>query len=91
MNAFETLLLGMLGIGVAFCTVALWRVRADRTESGRRARMRLVGLLAMATVLPIGLFLQSRLAALPYFFLLFGATGVGIVLYIRGGGWNEFP
>lgn len=91
MTTWQSWVTVALIIGIAFVVAALWRLGSDRSDFARRARMRLLGITALGTLLPVKFFLEDRLSVVTYVGLMLLFCVLGVYLYVRGGGWKEFP
>jgi FtsH-binding integral membrane protein len=90
-KTYEWWILAGYGIGVLSACLALWLGRRDRSEAGRRLRMRILGVVVMGAVLPIGMFVETRLSVAAYLLLLLFTVTLGVTLFFRGRGWSEWP
>ena len=91
MRSWEFWILGGVVVGLVFCALALWQLRRDFTDVGRRTRLRVCGVALMGLIFPIKFFLEPVLANLIYLVVLFAVGVLGLFLYFRGGGWKDFP
>jgi hypothetical protein len=91
MRTWQWWLMAALVIGLVSAGAALSRLSSDKSDFARRARMRLLGVVALGALVPVNFFLEDRLSALPYISLMVLLCVLGVSLYVRGGGWKEFP